>query len=49
MLNDFQNIDALVCAVQGTTGMISRLLSRKSALVLLIVVAGVVISKLILN
>ena len=49
MLNDYQNIDALVAAVQGTNGLLSRLLSRKSGLVLLIIVCGVIVSKLILG
>ena len=49
MSNDFQNIDALVGAVNGTTGLLSRLLSRKSGLVLLIIVCGVIVSKLVLN
>jgi hypothetical protein len=49
MLNNFENVDALVGAVQGTTGLLSRLLSRKSGLIVLIVVCGLVISKLILS
>ena len=49
MLNDYQNIDALVGAVKGTTGLLSRLLSRKSGLALLIIVCGVIVSKLIFN
>jgi hypothetical protein len=49
MLNDFQNIDALVGAVQGTTGLLSRLLSRKSGLVVLIIVCGVIVSKFFLS
>jgi hypothetical protein len=49
MLNDFQNIDALVGAVQGTTGLLSRLLSWKSGLVVLISVCGVIVSKFFLS
>jgi hypothetical protein len=49
MLNDFQNIDALVGAVQGTTGLLSRLLSRKSGLVVFIIVCGVIVSKFFLS
>ncbi len=49
MLNNYQSIDALVDGVIGTTGLLSRLISRKSGLVLLVMVCGVIVSKFILN
>jgi hypothetical protein len=49
MMNDFQSIDALVSGVQGTTGFLSRLISRKSGLVFLFIVLAVIVSKLILS
>jgi hypothetical protein len=49
MLNGFQNIDALVDAVQGTTGLLSRLLSWKSGVVVLIILCGVIVSKFFLS
>ncbi len=49
MLNDYQSIEALVSGVQGTTDFLSRLISQKSGLVLLLIIFGVIVSKLILN
>ena len=49
MLNDYQSIDALVDGIKGTTGLLSRLISRKSGLVFLFIVFGVIVSKLVLG
>jgi hypothetical protein len=49
MLHDYQSIDALVRNVLGTTGFLSRVLSRKFGLLLLFVASAVLVSKLIFN
>jgi hypothetical protein len=49
MLNDFQSIEDLVGGVKGTTGFLSKLISRKSGLVLLVIVGGVIVSKIIFS
>ena len=48
MLNEYQSVDALINGVKGSTSFISSLISRKSGLVLLLIVLGVVISKLLI-
>jgi hypothetical protein len=49
MTNEFQSIDALVSGVKGTTGFLSRLISRKSGLIFLFIALAVLVSKLILS
>jgi hypothetical protein len=47
MLNEYPSVEALVDGVKGTTGFLSSLISRKSGLVFLFVVLGVIASKLL--
>jgi hypothetical protein len=49
MLNDYQSVDALIEEVKGTTSFLSSLIPRKSSLVLLLLVLGVIVSKLLLS
>ena len=49
MLDNYQSIDALVEGVKGTTGILSRLISRKSGVALVFVVLAVIVSKIILT
>jgi hypothetical protein len=46
---DYQSVDALVSGVKGTTGFLSRLISRKSGLVFIFIVFAVIVSTIILN
>ena len=48
-MNDYQSIDVLISDVKGTTGFLSRLISRKSGLAFLVVVFVVIVSTIILN
>jgi hypothetical protein len=48
-MNDYQSIDALVSGVKGTTGFLSRLISRKSGIAFLFIVFAVIVSTLILH
>jgi hypothetical protein len=45
MSYEFQSVEALINGVKGTTGFLSSLLSRKSSLVFLFIVLGVIVSK----
>jgi hypothetical protein len=47
MLNEYQSVDALIDGVKGTTGFLSSLISRKSGLVFMFIVLGVLVSKLL--
>jgi hypothetical protein len=47
MLNGYQSVNTLVDGIKGTTDFLSSLFSRKSGLVLLFIVFGVIISKLL--
>jgi len=47
MLHDYQSVEALIEEVKGTTNFLSSLISRKSSLVLLFIVFGVIVSKLL--
>ena len=49
MMYDYQSVDALIEEVKGTTGFLSSLISRKSSLMLLFIVFGIVVSKLLFN
>jgi len=49
MLNNYQSIDALINGIKGTTGFFSSLVSRKSGLVILFVVLGVIISRIFVS
>jgi hypothetical protein len=49
MLHDYQSVDALITEVKGTAGFLSSLFSRKSSLVLLFIVFGVIVSKLLFS
>jgi hypothetical protein len=46
---DYQSIDTLVSGVKGTTGFLSRLISRKSGFAFLFIVFAVIVSTIILN
>jgi hypothetical protein len=48
-MHDYQSIDALVSGVKGTTGFLSRLMSRKSGLAFLFIAFAVIVSTLILH
>jgi hypothetical protein len=43
----FQSVEALVDGVKGTTGFLSGLVSRKSGLVFVFIVLGVILSKVL--
>jgi hypothetical protein len=47
MLNEYQSVDALIDGVKGTTGFLSSLISRKSGLVFMFTVLGILVSKLL--
>lgn len=47
MLNEYQSVDALIDGVKGTTSFLSRLISRKSGLVFMVIVLSVLVSKLL--
>ena len=47
MVNEYQSVDTLINEIKGTTSFLSGLFSRKSGLVFLFVVFGVIISKLL--
>ena len=47
MLNEYQSVNALIDEIKGTTGFFSSLISRKSGLVFLFIVFGVIITKLL--
>jgi hypothetical protein len=49
MSYEFQSVEALIDGVKGTTGFFSSLISRKSGLVLIFVVLGVILSKLLFS
>ena len=49
MSYEFQSVEDLIDGVKGTTGLLSSLISRKSGLVFLFIVLGVVVSKLLVN
>ena len=49
MSYEFQSVEDLIDGVNGTTGLLSSLISRKSGLVFLFIVLGVVVSKLLVN
>ena len=47
MSSEFQSVEALVDGVKGTTGFLSSLISKKSGLVILFIILGVIVSKLL--
>ena len=47
MANVYQSVDILIDEIKGTTDFLAGLLSRKSGLVFLFIVFGVIISKLL--
>ena len=47
MSYEFQSVEALVDGVKGTTGFLSSLISKKSGLVILFIILGVIVSKLL--
>jgi hypothetical protein len=47
MSYEFQSVEALVDGVKGTSGFLSSLISRKSGLLFLFIVLGVILSKII--
>jgi hypothetical protein len=49
MSYEYQSIEALIDGVKGTTGFLSSLFSRKSGLVFLFIMLGVVLSKLLFS
>ena len=48
MLNEYQSVDGLISGIKGTTNIISGLFSRKSGLIFLFVVFGVIVSKILI-
>ena len=46
MTNEYQSVEGLVDSVKGTTGFLSSLFSPKSGLVFLLIVLGVIISRI---
>ena len=44
---EYQSVDTLIDGVKGTSNFLSSLLSRKSGLVFLFIVFGMIISKLL--
>ena len=46
-MNEFQSVDDLTAGIKGTTGFLSGLISEKSGLILLVIVFGVILSKLL--
>jgi hypothetical protein len=49
MQNEYPSVDVLVDGIKGTTGFLSGLISRKSGLVFMFIVLGVIISKMLLG
>ena len=49
MSYEFQSVEALVDGVKGTTGFLSSLISKKSGLVILFIILGVIVSKLLVS
>lgn len=49
MLNDYPNVDVLINKVTGTTSFISSLVSRKTGLLIMLIVLGVMVTKAILG
>ena len=49
MSNEYPSVATLVEGVKGTTGFLSSLISRKSGLVFLFIVLGVIVSKLLIS
>jgi len=49
MLNEYQSVDALIDGIKGTTGFLSSLVSRKSGLVFVFIVLGVIFSKILFS
>lgn len=47
MLNEYQSVDNLLDEIKGTTNFLSRLISRKFGLVFMLIVFGVIVSKLL--
>lgn len=47
MLTEYQSVEALIDGIKGTTGFLASLFSRKSGLLLICIVLGVVLSKLL--
>ena len=49
MSYEFQSVEALIDGVKGTTGFLSAILSRKSGLFFLVIVLGLVVSKILFS
>jgi hypothetical protein len=49
MSYEFQSIEALIDELKGMTGFLSSLISRKSGVVFMFIVLGVIISKLLIG
>jgi hypothetical protein len=49
MSYEFQSVEALVDGVKGTTGFLSSLFSKKSGLVFVFIVLGVIVSKIVIG
>ncbi len=47
MPNHYESVDALVNGIKGTTGVLSRLISWKSGVIILFIVVAAVLSKLV--
>jgi len=48
-MEEYYSVEALIDGVKGTTGFLSSLVSRKFGLVFLVIVLGVVLSKVLLG
>lgn len=48
-MNEYKSVDSMIEEVKGTTGFLSGLISRKSGLLFLIVILGVIASKIIFS
>lgn len=46
-MKEYQSVDTLVAGIVGTTGFLSSLFSRKSGLIVLFIVFGVIVTRLL--
>jgi len=48
-MNEYQSVNTLIDGIKGTSAFLSSLISRKSGLVFLVIVFGVILSKILVN
>jgi hypothetical protein len=46
-MNEYQTVDGLIEDIKGTTGFLSNLFSSKFGLVFMVIIFGVIVSKLL--